>query len=59
MIHRTSKKSEWLMRKDPHLPMKKDNARRYIKEHNKRQALINEIEKLKKKVFQMSKKNNK
>ena len=35
MIHRTSKKSEWLMRKDPHLPLKQDNARRYIKEHNR------------------------
>ena len=35
MIHRTSKKSEHLMRKEPHLPLKSDNTRLYMKEHNK------------------------
>ena len=35
MIHKTSKKSEWLVRKDPQLPMKSDNSRAYMKEHNK------------------------
>ncbi len=35
MIHRTSKKSEHLMRKSPHLPLKPDNTRGYMKEHTK------------------------
>ena len=35
MIHRTSKKSEHLMRKEPQLPMKEDGTRAYMKEHNK------------------------
>ena len=34
MIHRTTKKSEHLMRKNPLLPLKQDGTRRYMKEHS-------------------------
>ena len=35
MIHRTTKKSEHLMRKEPLLPMKKDISKVYMRKHNK------------------------
>ena len=35
MIHRTTKKSEHLMRKDPLMPLKHDGTREYMKEHNR------------------------
>ena len=35
MIHRTTKKSEHLMRKEPQLPMKKDISKVYMRKHNK------------------------
>ena len=35
MIHRTTKKSEHLMRKEPQLPMKKDISKGYMRKHNK------------------------
>ena len=35
MIHRTSKKSEHLMRREPQMPMKQDRSRVYLKEHKK------------------------
>ena len=34
MIHRTTKKSEHLMRKNPLLPLKQDGTREYMKEHS-------------------------
>ena len=35
MIHRTTKKSEHLMRKIPQLPMKRDRTRGYMRKDNK------------------------
>ena len=35
MIHRTTKKSEHLMRKTPQLPMKEDISKGYMRKHNK------------------------
>ena len=35
MIHRTTKKSEHLMRKEPLLPMKVDISKGYMRKHNK------------------------
>ena len=36
MIHRTTKKSEHLMRKNPLMPLKQDGTREYMKEHSNR-----------------------
>ena len=35
MIHRTTKKSELLMRKEPHLPMKEDISKGYMRKQSK------------------------
>ena len=35
MIHRTTKKSEHLMRKNPLMPLKQDGTREYMKEHSR------------------------
>ena len=35
MIHRTTKKSELLMRKEPHLPMKEDISKGYMRNNLK------------------------
>ena len=39
MIHRTTKKSELLMRKEPHLPMKEDISKGYMSKNNKKNNL--------------------
>ena len=39
MIHRTSKKSEHLMRKEPQLPMKEDISKGYMSKNNKKNNL--------------------
>ena len=39
MIHRTTKKSELLMRKEPHLPMKEDISKGYMRKQYKRNRL--------------------
>ena len=36
MIHKPSKKYEYLMRKNPLLPLKQDGTRVYMKEHSNR-----------------------
>ena len=36
MIHRTTKKPEQLMRKEPLLPMKKDYSKGYMRKNNKK-----------------------
>ena len=35
MIHRTTKKPELLMRKEPHLPMKEDISKVYMRKTNR------------------------
>ena len=35
MIHRTTKKPELLMRKEPHLPMKEDISKGYMRKQGK------------------------